>query len=1082
MIIYTSQRLETVLASVEATMQSDPLPPLEPEVIIVAQNQGLRSWLELALARKLGCAASIYTPTPRAFCVDLIRRYIPQERIPTPGGKDVPSDPFEYEGLTWRIVSLLESLPGSDRYRPLHAYLERARHGLLPLAARIAKCFDDYQVYRPGLLAAWQQGQDPFPEWPHSDWQANLWCRLVAGVPGLDRAAELERLIDWLAQRQEAPHGLPRRITVFGALLFPPIYLRVLHAVSRFVPVTFYAVIPVAYDRFLVDKAGGRLSPDNLLTQHLGARGREFFSVLEALRIPLSDTEQPMLHIEVLADSTPEPTSALHLLQADVLKDVARGTSTKPPHVLEGDDRSLQVHDCHSPLRELEVLRDQLLDAFESIPDLRPHQVQVIVSDLATYAPLIDAVFGTEQTEALRLPYHIVGNPLSAEERVMEALRKVLHLSSTRLTSTNLLELLDYPALRRGANLREDELAILRDWMRETNVYWGADGMQKTSFGLPHDDVHTWQSGIDRLMLGYAMGDVEALVLDRLPYGEANMERADLLGRFVDWTQMLFGYLDALQPSRTLADWAELLLHLLDDLFVPFEAEEQQAVLFLREVFEELVYLHHLVQAGAVGTTAMQADLNALRAHVEEKLSMYKGEERIVTGRITFVDFLTLRYTPYRVVAVVGLNDGVFPRHHQPIAFDIQVYERLPGDVDPRSSDKQLFLDALLATRDRLLLTYVGRSQKDNSDRAPSVVLDMLFDVCVRSFETPDNRSVMEWLVTRHRLQPFSTTYFNGQDNRFFSYASRHCVRTPEIVDRETVSTFFGQDTPDAEEERIETSLNELTEAWVNPSKYYCTRRLGLRLRLEDLTLSEEEPILLDSLQAYSLKTQLLDYALREMPEPLTMLRSAGSLPPGSLGDAWYTHLNHRVLPIAEYLIQQGDREQVVTTLEDDNWLVTGQLEHVSASRNLLFRCASVKGKDLIRAWISHLLLNAFAEKENADVPRITQLLGENTAYYFPPLDEAHHHVDRLIRGLRAIRREPPPLFELASHKYVENGEYKARQAFEGSYGNVSDLQDRYVSLCFRGKRPLDDSFDLFVKWAEALWRPIVKHRREGWA
>ena len=1074
--VRTGNRLPRLFEALVSTLQTAPLHPLEQETVIVAQNTGLRSWLEFSFARRLGCAASLDMPSPRGFSAELARRLVPQERIKRPDGLEVPRDPFERESLTWRIAALLPTLPLDDRYRPLHTYLARARHGLLPLSAQIARCLDDYQVYRPALLAAWQRGENPYPDWPHSAWQADLWRRLTADLPGLDRAAELELLIDRLSRLHDKPDGLPARITVFGALLFPPIYLRVLHAVSRFIPVTFYAVIPAPdYGRFPLVPNPGDPTPDNLLLQHLGVRSREFFTVLASL--------SPTPAIETLAYECPAGNTMLHVLQADLMDDVLRGTVAAPAITLAPEDRSLQVHDCHAPLRELEVLRDQLLDAFETLPGLRPDQVQVIVPDLKVYAPLIDAVFGAEQVSGVTLPYHIVGHPNSPERRVLEAMLKMLTLATTRLTGTDLLELLDYPVLRRRADIREDELDVLRDWIRKTYVYWGKDGLQKAAFDLPEDDRNTWRSGLDQLMLGYAMGDLDALVLDHVPCGEASMERADLLGRFMQWMETLFAYLDDLQSARPLADWATLFLTRLEDLFEAYTDEELAGVQYLRETFAELTHLHHLARHNLEAGSEVAVDFPSIKAHLEDVVGTYTPEEYYVTGRITFVDFLTLRYAPYRVVAIVGLNDGVFPRQEQRVAFDAQAYAPLPGDLAPRVSDKQLFLDALMAAEDRLLLSFVGRSQKDNSERAASVVLDALLDVCSRSFVAEGYEAVRDRIVTRHRLQPFSPAYFTGKDDRFFSYAARHCVRAPEAASRQSIMPFHeGALDIDQAPQYLTVDLDELTGAWVNPSRYFCRQHLGLNLSLRDLTLPDEEPILLDALQLYALKNRLLGYALRGVSaaEARALLRAGGALPPGTLGDAWFQQAWQKAAPMAAYLLEKGTRGQAALLTESDGWSLASTLSHVTGQQNLLFRCAKVKGKDLIGSWLAHLALNAHAEDAGGPLPRTTQLVGEDQGFFFPPIDGARALLDGLVSRLQSMRQAPPPFFDRASQVFVEKGMSAAAKAYRDDF-NPCDLNDPYVALCFRGRDPLQEDPDAFQEWAEVLWSPLLSQCQEGY-
>jgi exodeoxyribonuclease V gamma subunit len=640
--VVAAPRLAPLFDHLADRLAAEPLPPFEREAVMVVHNTGLSSWIEHRLADRLGCAAAIETVAPRSLADRMVRDYLGRTRLVTEEGDQVMRDPFELAGLTWSIHAILSDLPQEPHFDPLRAYLDRAGTGALPLAARLARVFDDYQVYRPELLAAWRRGEDPLAEWPPSAWQMPLWRLLCdaatmpeSGEPILDRAGEMLGLIDWFERQRGAPDRLPTRLTVFGALVFPQIYARMLRAISRFVPITWYAVLPPG-------SAAGAVQP---LRRLLGGQITEFKDFLRSAGSPEVE------HLELPAGD--EPSTALHVLQQDILQNRRRQPGERAP--LAGDDASLRIHDCHGPLRELEVMRDQILDAFDTIPGLRPDEVVILLADLKSYAPLVDAVFGGSEGDA-RLPYHIVRNPRGPAQRVLDAFVRLLALAGGRITAPELLELLDEPSVRRAAGIREEEAPDLREWVRRTHIRWGTDGSHKSAFGLPEDDAHTWRHGLDRLMLGYAMGETEAPVLGVLPYAEQALDRADLLGRFALWTQTLFDELDALRASRELDAWSETLAQLLTTFFDPLAEEELEAVRFVRQQVADLAQLHHLVPAGG------RVPFAAVRSHLTDAISRYEGRDRVLTGRITVTDFERLRYAPFRVIACAGLNDGAFPR------------------------------------------------------------------------------------------------------------------------------------------------------------------------------------------------------------------------------------------------------------------------------------------------------------------------------------------------------------------------------------------------------------------------------------
>ena len=1077
-------------------MQADPLPPLARETIVVAQNVGLRKWVERALAHRLGVAASLDLRSPRDLATTLAGDLVKEGKPADPR-----HHPFEAAALAWRIRSVLDDLPADPVYDRVRVYLGRAAErgeAGLPLATRLAALFDSYQVYRPDLLAAWGEDRLTLPDWPDEPWQANLWRRLTdpASAPaGYDRARHVGELLRRLGAADRP--ALPvQRVSVFGALVFPPLYWAVLGALSRHVDVTVYAVahgLPAdAYAALGADHA-----PAHPLVRDLGGRARDWVSVL-------SDIGRPV--VERVAEAA-DPACALHRLQAAIATDAAPGG----PEPCPPSDRSVRVLDCHSELRELEVLRDEILDAFETLDGLRPGDVGVLVPDLVTYAPLIDAVFGAEDVGGARVPYHIAEHPLSPELRVLDAFHRVLALDAGRATASEVVGLLDVPSVRRRADIREDELGDLMEWVREARVHWGRDGAHKADFGLAEDDVHTWRFGLDRLLLGVAVGPTTDRVLGRLPVAEATLDGADLLGRFAEWAEALFGRLAAFRTARAPADWANDLLLFVDDVFEPRAEAELTALVALRTAL-----------VGLAGLDAETCTIADVRQHLASALSAPERVEPFLTGKVTFADPVAIRHAPFRVLAVVGLGDA-FPRTEARPDFDAMGAAPLPGDPDPHATDRQLFLDAVMAARDRLILSHVGRSHHDNAERAASVVLDAFLDACRRTV----GEEATSRFVVRHALQPFSPTYFrhaapagDGAPTHF-TYAGHHTP--PAELSAADGLRFF--DEPDADlvdadgaaPEPVETTLAELTRSWTNPSRYHCDT-LGLSLRLDDAALDDDEPVVLDGLAFHGVKQLVLDGLLAGDDEAAIVARlvASGRLPPGALADVYVSRAFGAVRDLADRVVAHGPTEAVPVTARGDVWTVTGSVR-LGEPGALRARPATVKGKDLIAGWIDHLALCA---DEGVSGDR-TLVLGEGGASAFRdvPPDQARAVLQFLVRGMLLFRQVPPPLFEKASYEQAraQKGKWQpaheqivaaeapgwrpvrvgravaadgdgdapfvqidARKKYDGRYEDYSDTKDPAVALCYRRREPLTTMAGSFDRWARMLWGPLLAHREDA--
>ncbi len=732
----------------------------------------------------------------------------------------------------------------------MRAYLERAADegeegsGTMALAARLAQLYDDYQLYRADALVAWGAGGSIARAWPDEPWQADLWRHLIATSPDnrdgpvMDRATSTLRLLDVLREAPEADVRLSR-VSLFGTTVVPPLFWRALDALGRHVPVAAYSVA--------VRPSSGEMR--HPLLRDLGGRTRDWAEVMEAENVgdwarqnmplapearPASDSGdgptprstrlnggQPVPHGddpdlasgEVSAGnqnslivpldkgdsfatngeqsggsqnaSASQPTSpeasgaALHALQAALINDAA----PQAPLAVGDGDRSIRIHECHSPLRELEVLRDEILDAFDTLGDLRPGEIGVLVPDMATYAPLIDAVFGSERVAGVRIPYHVADPPFSPEARVLDAFARVLALDAGRATASDLIGLLDVPVVRRAAGIHESELGILLDWVREARVHWGRDAAHKAAYGLPENDVHTWRFGLDRLLVGYAIGPEDEVVMGRLPVAEAGLDGADLLGRFAEWATALFDALAQLRQRRPLASWAADLLVFVDGVFAPREEAELGAMVALRTAVDRLVALD---DPGTVVTAS------TVRGHLQSALSSVDRHEPHITGKVTFGSPLALRHVPFRVLAVVGLGDG-FPGTEARPAFDLLGHERRAGDPDQHADDRLSFLGAILAARQRLILSRVARSHMDNAERAASVALDALQDTLGKTFGAGAAA-----MVIAHPLQPSSPGYVSRHRPELFTFARQHALPTPTGARTEGLRFF---DAPEADVE-----------------------------------------------------------------------------------------------------------------------------------------------------------------------------------------------------------------------------------------------------------------------------------------
>lgn len=1068
MDVLLRNRLEDLLEDLAGWLRDDPLPPLATETIVVP-GQGLGRWLQQELAARHGIAAGLALPFPGAFLRELL------------GARRDGDDPFAPEVLRWRIWRLLGDPERRPAFGPAAAYCADDPDGRKrwQLAERVAKCFDDYQLYRPGMLEAAAAGDDLIDLGTHGPWQARLWRELVrdAGQDAPD-PHRVRRLREVLADPGRARVVLPPRLAVFGAVTLPPEFLGLLRLAAAHVPVRLYVLHPAH---------GMPADLEHPLTTHFGAEANEFASALLELETK-PGPEVRIDHQTPLDDEVPCPT-ALAQLQRDLAGDVVRGPDRTPPAPLQASDASLRVHDCHSPQRELEVVRDQILAAFAEDPRLEPHEVLVLVPDVARYAPFAHAVFGPL---ARCLPHRVADKSPLAELPLCASLLDLLRLGQGRLELPEVLRVLEAPAVARRFGLATADLPALRHRLDAAGVRWGRDGhWRETHCGVPAFDENSWRLGLDRLLLGAATGPLDALVTGLLPVADTTDGRDEVLAGLAAFAERLFAALDDLRAPKLPAEWADTLDRLLADFFAPDDDDERAR----QELRSAIARLRAETATAALGA-GDAATLPVLLEWLEGTLGRGTSARGFCAGAVTIAAMLPMRAVPVKHLFVCGLDDASFPRRDQPAPFDLVAAHRRRGDRSSRLDDRQMFLDALLAARERLHLTYVGRSQRDDSTRAPSVVLDELLDVVDATFVPPPGcKRARDAVVVAHPLQPWSPRYRDGSDPRLFTFAAGLPTQFAKVAPEAPWAN--GTVAPPAELAGDEVPLAELLGFWNHPSRYFLRNVVGIRLPDDDTEPEETEPFSFGGLAAFQLRDGAVQRAVRhglQDPGPLpadfeALARASGRLPAGGRGALTAIEVADEVREVLRLASPFLPLRALPVQFPHEGLGVSGTLDGVGRDRLVVVRASKSKANLRLRAFVQHVVA-AVARHAGADLPDRTVLVALDDTTTFRPLDatDAADCLGALLSGFRAGLAAPLPYFPEASAEYAKRlAEGKspdaalaaARSKFSPTHAESrSEADDRHVAQCWRGAEPL--ATPAFAEWARRIAGALLAAEEDG--
>ena len=877
--VHRDSRTEVLARELFAALESErPAHVLAPQTVVVA-HPGLGRWLlgEYARRGSRGIAANFDLIQPWQWLERTAERVL--------GGASDPA--FKKENLRWHIHALLPALDDARVRRLLDGGDGERRR--FQLADRLAGVYSQYLIYRPDWIADWESRAT-------KDWQGLLWRSLRKRVPGSHRAQRHVQLAAALATRGDGDAGT---LHVFGVSHLPADVFAALHAVSAHRAVHLY--FPDPCREYWADLQSRRQMlrmgevPDDWYFQvghpllvSLGRMAQDFFIALETAGIQLDAGED---------DAQAQSSNLLLRLQDGIRANEPRRVSAIP---VTPTDASMRVHSCATRLRELEVLKDALLRFLADDAGLKARDIVVMAPDIAAYAPYLPAVFGEAArhgNDPAQIPWHLADVRLAQTHPLLRAFAKLLDLGEARLALSEVLGLLDVPALARRFGLDGDDREMLETTLRRAGVAWGLDAAMKAQAGAAAVENNSWTFGFDRVFAGAIAGaDTDGRLLDGvLPLPGIDASATLLLGRTHRLLDVLRELRDGFAQQRQLRDWCAWLGERIDALFRadPDDAAETRALDALRRALAELG-----TQAMAAG--AQKLSWNVVREAVRGQLDAVSERQPFLLGGVTFCGLVPQRSIPFRVVCLIGMNEGEFPRDGADTGLNRMLEQPRRGDRDTRREDRQLFLEALMAARQHLHISYIGRDVCENRHIDPSAPLAELLQFLDDGLSIEDRKNRPWWI--EHPLQPFDARYFNESDPRLFSFNGEFAKRDDARIESAIFVDLEGATQTVRDEPRIWT-LDNLGRFWRDPLQTQLREIAGIdRGALDDDAAIDGEPLKSGFDRRERMESRQVLDALRRgaatLPEavPDDLARS-GALAVGAIGAQAWADLRERAQP-----------------------------------------------------------------------------------------------------------------------------------------------------------------------------------------
>ena len=1125
---------------------------------VLVQSPGMSTWLRLEIAKHNGIAAALSFPLPSSFTWQLCHDLLP----------DVPKDnAFTKAAMTWKLMDLLPSLLDNPDFSPLKQYLSPQvdstsditdtdidantgtdidtetnvhtanTHAILQLnqshdaiklfqlCGRIADIFDQYLVYRPEWILAWEQNQ-PLSSLDNrltldenQQWQPILWRALIDYNQHHLHASHYHRanlhadLIATLANPDTDLSMLPARLYVFGISSMPPQTLDVLYHLASRIDVIMLSLSPCQHywgdiiepktrARMALQYANkkqldqdweDKLEVGNPILANNGQMGRELLDLLLSL---------PPEHTDFGYDCyvEPEPNNLLHGVQYDILQMETLGQPLGPNASLYQDidarrtllpsDDSITLRSCHSALREVETLHDHLLELLSNNSDLSPKDIVIMMPDVAAYAPYIDAVFGTANSQYFAdknpqkgdyyIPYAIADRGAAQESPLINSFLSLLNINQSRFGLTDIIGILEVPAILRRFQLDDDELSLIRRWLDDANVRWGRSEHTRSQLGVQPFTQNSWAFGIKRLILGYAFNDDADIYRDTLMVQGIEGQSSQALGKLLNFLETIDTYFTLFANDYSTAERLEQLQQLLTDCYDTTDDEREQ----IQAIRDALVTLDsELESAGHQG----QVDIEVLKQWFNQRLTESRVGQRYLAGSVNFCTLMPMRSIPFKVVCLLGMNDGVYPRIQHPVGFDLMAhFGPKKGDRSRRLDDRYLFLEALLSAREQLYISYIGHSERDNAERIASMLVSELVEYCQLSYLPQSlqqqleqqveinlddaDKAVLAQLIQAQPLQPFDAKLFRETPQSADSVSKlQHSFNAqwcPPAANATINNHFFEQALPLSAEQAdevfahshinsdgikvVELELSALIRFYRNPAQFFFNRSLKVDLSLDIQADDNDEPFSLNALERYLLQSRMLDNAIEhQLDSPdlelLSKLKTSGELPMAPFDDLLINQYLRDISPLINRVQFLQDQQTMHTLNVDLNFdlpmqdlparadpsqsstvrvNLVGRIDDILPKGLVNYRPGAAHGRDFIRVYLRHLCINAMANSSTAGMGKnqFSYLLDIGHFHAFAPItaEQAQAQLLRFISGFIQGQTQPLCFMPKTAFAYVE--------------------------------------------------------------
>ena len=1012
--LYISNDIDKLALKLASNIKSNPLELYQKEVIVV-QTDGMSSWISLKMAENNKIFSNFLFLSPNNLLFELFR-------IAGINNSGI----YDTNNIKWIIFDILSEKEFKSRFYHVYLYFENDKIKQLQLATKIADLYDQYVIYRPDYIRLWNENKSPEIKTylaNHEKWQKWIWLKIKEkiGTKAIDKVQMRDALINKFDDKNfisKVKSNFPR-ISLFGFSLFTLFHIEVfISALKEIIDVGFYLTNPSPEDywfkdikektRVKIEKSSGistgdlKLVVGNQLLMNQGKTAKDLYNMLFDIDeiFNIMDNESYV--------NPPVKDSLLHTIQNEVYYNIPNVNRDIIPKKLLNDG-SITIASNYTEVREVENLYSYLLKQIEE-NDYKLKDIIVQTTDIDLYTPIVKAVFDNAK---VKIPYSIADRSYAGNDNLIGILKQLLSLQKDEFSSEDILQLLDFAAIRRKFDI--SNIKIIRTLVEMANIRHGINGSPQ------NDTVYvSWNYGLERVLLGYAMKSDSLITLPNKDYEilpleivEGDFAKEGLkLKYFVD---TLIHFVNSRSKHRSISEWREYIFEYIEQILTIGD----DSINDLNYIFKKLSFsdeIIDIIDEKISYKVFSNAFLDSLYAN--------NRSSRFISGKITFCSMIPMRSIPYKVVAVLGLNAKTFPRKQTDVSFDLMRFEHRKGDRNLKETDKYLFFETLLSAKEKLYLSYIGISVKDNSDLPPSPVLDELIDYISLKSEIDPNSSKM---IIRHAIDNSDIKYYSDIDSKYYTYLS---------YGKNKDSLEFGNKTDKQLNHFTKyIDFDELTTFVENPVKWHFTKSLNINYCENSISLPETEIFELDSREKYKLKNEIIkSQIIKFHPESLKKKIIKGELPLKNMASFELERTIEELSPVLDYynnLISGKTPREIEFELLIGKNTIRGKIDNIFDNDIIVVNLSSSHFKSLailkLISWIcsaADIPVNKFILlylKDN----KILKIKEVEKIYKEKALDKLKVVVEFFNNSLEKII----PFIPIANYEYLRKAKGKSRKA-----------------------------------------------------